>query len=62
MIEVVRHGNGWVWRFICAAGRVLAYSPESFPTDMEAAAHAKAYRAAFWAVACEVDHRMGGCI
>lgn len=62
MIEVVPHGNGWVWRFICEAGRVLAYSPESFPTDMEAAAHAKAYRTAFWAVACEVDHRMGACI
>ena len=49
-------------RFICAAGRVLAYSLESFPTDLEAAAHAKAYRTAHWAYASTVDHRMGACI
>ena len=49
MIEVIPQGNRWAWRFICAAGRVLAYSLESFPTDVEAAADAKAYRTAHWA-------------
>lgn len=30
MIEVVESGDGWAWRFICEAGRVLAYSLEVF--------------------------------
>ena len=62
MIEVIPHGNGWAWRFICAAGRILAYSRESFSSDHEAAADAKAYRAAHWMHASAVDHRMGACI
>ena len=55
-------GNGWAWRFICAAGRVLAYSLETFPCNLQAAADAKAYRSAHWAHASTVDHRMGACI
>ena len=62
MIEVIPHGNGWAWRFICNAGRVLAYSLESFTSNLEAAAAAKAYRAAHWAHASTVDYRMGACI
>jgi len=62
MFEVVPHGNGWAWRMICAAGRVLVYSLETFATDMEAAAAAKAYRVANWRHAATVDHRMGACI
>jgi len=62
MIEVVPMGNGWAWRFICAAGRVLAYSLETFPCNLQAAADAKAYRSAHWAHASTVDHRMGACI
>jgi len=62
VIEVFPQGNRWAWRFICAAGRVLAYSLETFATDMEAAANAKAYRVKHWAQASSVDHRMGACI
>lgn len=62
MIEVVERGNGFAWHMICAAGRILAYSSESFPCITSAAAAAKAYRAAFWALADEIDHRMGRCI
>lgn len=47
---------------ICAAGRVLVYTDESWPTDMEAADAAKSYRARFWAIACQIDHRMAACI
>ena len=47
---------------ICGAGRILAYSLEVFPDLMDAAASAKAYRTAFWAVASQVDHRMAACI
>lgn len=62
MFEVIPAGNRWTWRMICAAGRVLVYTAESWATDFEAADAAKAYRAAFWAVACQVDHRMAACI
>ena len=62
MIEVIPAGNRWTWRMICAAGRTLVYTAESWPTDLEAFSAAKAYRTAFWAMACEIDHRMGACI
>lgn len=62
MIEVIPHGNGFTWHMICAAGRILAYSSESFPCIMSAAESAKRYRAAFLALADEIDHRMGRCI
>jgi hypothetical protein len=61
LIEVIPQGNGWAWRFICAAGRVLAYSLESFTSDHEAAANARAYCIAHWERAAIVDHRMGAC-
>lgn len=61
MIEVVPAGNRWVWQMICAAGRVLAYSMESWATDFEAADAAKAYRAAIFGSAARVDHRQGAC-
>lgn len=62
MFEVIPHGNGWTWRMICAAGRVLVYCSEQWPTDFEAASAAKAWRAAFWDMAWGIDHRMGACI
>jgi hypothetical protein len=62
VIEVVRAGNAWTWRMVCAVGRVLVYTAESWPTDTEAFAAAKSYRVAFWARADAVDHRMGACV
>lgn len=47
---------------ICAAGRVLVYTTETYDDDGQAAEAAKAYRAQFWAMADEVDHRMARCI
>lgn len=62
MIEVVQQGNGYTWRMIDFVGRVPVYTAETFPCDFSAFAAAKAYRAAFWAMACQIDHRMGACI
>lgn len=62
VIEVVPHGNGFAWRMICALGRILAYSTETFPCITSAADAAKAYRREFWALADRIDHRMGACI
>ena len=62
MFEVVLDGNRWTWRLISFCGRVLVYTPDSYETDFEAAAAAKAYRAGFWFVADQVDHRMARCI
>lgn len=62
MFEVIPAGNRWTWRMICAAGRVLVYTPESWESDGEAAEAAKDYRRRFWAIACQIDHRMGACI
>ncbi len=62
MIEVVPHGNGYTWRMIDFVGRVLVYTAETFPCTFSAFAAAKAYRTAFWAMACQIDHRMGACI
>jgi hypothetical protein len=62
MFEVIPHGNGLTWRMICAAGRVLVYTSESFPCMIAAAEAAKAYRVSFWRIADQVDHRMARCI
>ncbi|WP_337846794.1 hypothetical protein [Sphingomonas sp.] len=62
MIEVILTGNRWTWRMICAAGRVLASTAETFDTDFAAFAAAKDYRTRFWAACSEIDHRMGACI
>lgn len=62
MIEVIAAGNRWTWRMICASGRTLVNTVESWATDFEAFAAAKAYRTAFWAYAVQVDHRMEACI
>ena len=62
MIEAFQTGNRWTWRLICALGRTLVYTSETFPTDMEAADQAKQYRTRFWAVADGVDHRQARCI
>lgn len=62
MIEVVPAGNRWTGRMIDAAGAVLVYTAETFTCDFSAFAAAKAYRTAFWAMACQIDHRMGACI
>lgn len=47
---------------ICAAGRVLVYTSETFDDDGQAAEAAKDYRRRFWAVADQVDHRMARCV
>lgn len=57
MIEVLLIGNRWTWTLIGVCGRVLVYTAETFETDVEANAAAKAYRAGFWLVADGVDHR-----
>lgn len=62
MLEVIPHENGWRWRWICAAGRTLVETFETFPCDLSTWRAAKAYRVAFWAVADAIDHRMGACI
>lgn len=62
MIEVVENGNGYSWRMLCDRGRVLAYCDRVYASILAAADAAKAYRVAFWAYACRVDHRMGACI
>lgn len=64
MIEVFWHddGRGWAWKLICAVGRVLVYTDDRFPTILDAAEAAKAYRTAFWAVADLVDHRQARAI
>lgn len=55
-------GNRWTWQLICAAGRALVWTDETFETDKDAAAAAKAYRASFWFVADQVDHRQARCV
>ena len=47
---------------ICAAGRTLVYTSDTFDSDGAAAEAAKAYRVSFWRVADQVDHRMARCI
>lgn len=62
MIEVVRLADGWTWVMICALGRVLVYTAERWPRDIDAAEDARAYRAGFWAVADLIDHRQARAI
>lgn len=62
MIEVVRIGNRWTWVMLCALGRVLVTTDETFPTDVAANDAAKRYRSTFWAIADAVDYRMARCI
>jgi hypothetical protein len=61
MFEVIPAGNRWTWRMICAFGRTLVYTSETYDDDLLAAEAAKSYRTAFWRVADQVDHRMGRC-
>ena len=62
MFEVLLIGNRWTWRMICPAGRPLVYTSDTFDDMGGAAEAAKAYRAGFWLIADQVDHRMGRCI
>lgn len=62
MIEVVQIGNRWSWTLLCPNGRVLVYSADSYESDGDAADAAKTYRAAFWAIADQIDHRQARCI
>ncbi len=62
MIEVIPQGNRWVWTMIGFCGRVLVYGRDSFATDIEAFAAAKAWRSEFWARADQIDHRMARAI
>lgn len=62
MFEVYPKGNGFGWRMICAAGRTLFDPGEHHPDMAEASEAAKSYRRRFWAIACQIDHRMGACI
>lgn len=62
MFEVVIVGNRWTWRLTCAAGRALVWTDETFETDKQAAEAVRAYRAGFWFVADQVDHRQARCV
>ena len=62
MNEVVPTATGWTWRMIGFDRRPLVYVADEYPCTFTAFAAAKAYRTAFWARACTVDHRMGACI
>lgn len=62
MIEVVQAGNRWTWTLIGVCGRRLVWTDESWPTIEGAASAAKAYRAAFWALADAIDHRQARAI
>jgi hypothetical protein len=41
MFEVIQAGNRWTWQMICSAGRVLAYTSETYDDDLVAAEAAK---------------------
>lgn len=45
--EVVPHGPAFRWRIIAGCGRTLAYDGIDYPTDIAAAAAAKAARATY---------------
>lgn len=62
MIELVLTGNRWTWTMISDAGGVLAYAQDCWPTDLEAADAARAFRAALWAAAEATDHRQARAI
>ncbi len=62
MIEVYLCGNRWAWAMIGFCGRRIVYGPERFDSDHAAAEAARAYRAAFWAVADAIDHRQARAI
>ena len=62
MFEVFPHGNGYRWRMISAEGRTLLEPAETHPCDRSAGEDAKGWRARFWAIASQVDHRMGAAI
>lgn len=62
MIEVFPRGNGFTWTMVDGAGRVLVRTDDNWPTDAEAFKAAREYRTTFWAMACQVDHRMGACL
>lgn len=62
MIEVVQIGNRWSWTLLCPLGRVIVYTAETFECIGSAADAAKSYRAAFWAVADQIDHRQARAI
>lgn len=62
MIEVYLCGNRWAWALIGICGRRLVYNDQRFDSDLAAAAAAKAYRAAFWALADAIDHRQARAI
>ena len=62
MIEVFESGGRWGWTLIGVCGRPLVWSDERFDSDLAAAEAAKAWRAAFWRVGAEVDHRQARAI
>lgn len=62
MFEVVPAGDRWTYRLICAAGRVLVYTAETFDSDNAAANAAKAYRSDFWALSDRIDHRQARAV
>lgn len=47
---------------IAFCGRRIVYGPERFDSDHAAAEAARAYRAAFWALADAIDHRQARAI
>jgi len=62
MIEVIPDGSRWTWRMICHHGRALVFAGQTYASDFEAIAAARAARGRFWDAAWPVDHRMGACL
>lgn len=62
MIEVIWCGQAWRWSMIADSGRRIVWSDQPFESDHAAAEAARAYRAAFWALADAIDHRQARAI
>ena len=62
MFEVYPKGNGFGWRMIGFCGRTLYDPGEHHPDVGSAGQAAKSWRVSFWAIACQIDHRMGACV
>lgn len=62
MIEVLLIGNRWRWFWISAEGRVLIEGDGEHDSDMAAWGAAREWRASFWAMADQIDHRQARAI
>lgn len=61
MIEVEQLPDGWRWTMIDFNGRVLV-DRRGYCSEACAIGAARTYRAAFFIMAADVDHRQGACV